>query len=893
MERDDTQMAANRTRHLRLLERGLGAWIIGVSKRPRLAIVTLVVAAIAGLLLASQFLGVNSDTSRMVSSSLDYRQAHLELNAAFPAQDNDIALVIRGRTPDEAAAFAALVRDELMKDTGAVEAVFAPSTDPFFRRNGLLFLDFDELDEVLPRISEAAPLIRRLGREPDLDDLYAALLFATDGTEAGEPLPDAMSRALAATAAVIEARLAGHPQPLSWQNIFREPDDVDGLNQQILTITPKLDYSRLQPARPAVDAIKTRIAEIEGTEGFEVETAITGNVALRSEELQSVAGGMGWALGTSFVFVAILLTLALRSAVLVVSCLGALVVSIAITLGFASVVFGDLNLVSVAFAVLLIGLGIDFSIHFAMSVQEERLAGAVTPRAMERSVKHIGAALALCAPTSAIAFFAFAPTQFVGMAQLGIISGVGVLVAFVTAITLLPAAFVLLPKVEMAKAAAHTSGKTWTSWFSRGHKSAVIVVLLLGFAALFLMPFVRFDADPMSLRDPDAPSVQGFNLLFDDPDTQPFTLSVLESDAEKAAETAARLEALPEVKRVIGLDDLVPEDQFDKADLIDISSIGLGLAFSDADNTNAAPDPDVLDDLLDRLDSLGTTETERLASALRLMAPTSAEVQAGVAGDIFAYWPDQFDLLREQTMAQPFEVDDLPEALRDRYIGAEGQYRLQIEPVEDLRSDEARARFVDAVRAADPRAAGPARSVLQSGRVISVAMVQAMALAFIAVTMLLWLVLRDIWLVGIILFCLSLAGVLTAATGVLIGMPFNFANIIVLPLLIGVGADSGIHLGLRAHERGSSASVFRTSTPRAVFYSAVTTIATFGTLSFSDHQGVASMGTLLTIAIAFTLICTVIVQPWLVERLAEVRRKRAIIRQRGLSFPIGDGGSGD
>jgi len=368
---------------------------------------------------------------------------------------------------------------------------------------------------------------------------------------------------------------------------------------------------------------------------------------------------------------------------------------------------------------------------------------------------------------------------------------------------------------------------------------------------------------------------------------------VLETDAEKAAETAARLEALPEVKRVIGLDDLVPEDQFDKADLIDISSIGLGLAFSDADNTNAAPDPDVLDDLLDRLDSLGTTETERLASALRTMASTPAEVQADAAGDIFAYWPDQYDLLREQIRAQPFEVDDLPEALRDRYIGAEGQYRLQIEPVEDLRSDEARARFVDAVRGADPRAAGPARSVLQSGRVISVAMVQAMALAFIAVTMLLWLVLRDIWLVGIILFCLSLAGVLTAATGVLIGMPFNFANIIVLPLLIGVGADSGIHLGLRAHERGSSASVFRTSTPRAVFYSAVTTIATFGTLSFSAHQGVASMGTLLTIAIAFTLICTVIVQPWLVEWLAEVRRKRAITRQRGLSFPIGDGGSGD
>ncbi|MEM0984653.1 MAG: MMPL family transporter [Pseudomonadota bacterium] len=878
--------ASNPTKRLRPLESAMWYWVDGVSRKPLITLAAMGLSALIGLALAANFLGVNSDTSKMVSPELDYRKANLALNDAFPEQEKQIVLVIRGRSPDEAAAFARLMTERLAERTDAVEAVFSPVSDPFFQQNGLLFLDLDELEQLLPRMSEAAPLIRRLGRDPELEDLYAALLLATEAVEPGEPVAEAMARAFSAATNVINARLEGEPEPLSWRAIFQDPDDADALNQQIVIVTPTLDYSRLQPARPAVLAIGELVRELRETEGFEVIADITGDVALRTEELQSVTDGMAVALGLSFLFVSIILMIALRSFVLIVTCLAALVVSISITAGFAAVVFGDLNLVSVAFAVLMIGLGIDFAIHFALSVQEERQSGRKTHRAMARSVRRIGAALALCAPTSALAFFSFAPTQFIGMAQLGIVSGFGVLVAFVVSVTLLPAAFTLLPERQMAEAADQAPKRSLLDAMSQVHSTAVYGVLGLGLVGVALLPQVRFDADPMALRDPEAPSVRAFNLLFDDPDTQPFSLSVLEQDPARIGATKEKLEALPEVRRVISLDDLVPEDQFEKADLIDIAAIGLGLAFSDAEAVGTKGDRSLLPDLLDRLEMFGQQETLMLRGALldlQAAAQNDPGIIDAVNGDLFAYWPNQYDQLRAQILAAPFEADDLPQTLRDRYLSKDGDYRLQIEPADDLRDEEARARFVDAVRAADPRAAGSARSVLESGRVISQAMLQAIGFAFFAVTLLLWLVLRDGWLVAVILFCLALAGLLTAAGSVLLGMPFNFANIIVLPLLVGVGADSGIHLGLRTVGQGRDANaspelagkVYETSTPRAVFYSAITTIATFGTLSFSPHQGVASMGALLTVAIACTLLCTVVVLPWLMERALVLRGDRA------------------
>lgn len=871
-------------RLLSSIESALWTWMSAVMKQPRTAIAILVVLATGGLVLAFNGLGVNSDTSQMVSSKLDYRQAQLDFEAAFPAEETRVSVIIRARSEDEADAFATLLVDALRERTDIATDVFAGSVDPFLLKNGLLYLDSDELDELLANISAAAPVLKRLGKEPDMSRLYLAFSDALAPLEDGEEVPEALQRAMTSVSDTIDRRLNNNPQPLSWQDIFLEPDeDKDpDIHQRIVLVAPVLDMSRLQPARPAIFAINKAVKELVETGEFEVSAGITGTEVLRTEELSSVRNGIGISLSFSVLFIVVLLMIALRSWVLVVTSLVALLITILITAGFASLLYESLNLVSIAFMVLLIGLGIDFMIHLAMHVQEERTRGLSCHESIEKSNHHIGAALALCAPTSAIAFLAFAPTNFTGMTQLGVISGFGVLVAFVVAVTLLPAVFAMLPPnsgIRNERVVSSSKSAFFSNIALSGPLKTPVAVCMIGLGvlSLFLLPSVRFDADPMSLRDPDSQSVKSFNLLFDEEDTQPYNLSLLVEDQEAADAFVPQLEALVEVKEVIGPADLIPEDQFDKLSTIDFASIGLGLVFED----DGQLPPEVLrgarKSLIEALVQYRSPATNKLRRSLRDLSTAHAndrEILAKVEGDIFRFWGQQYERLEQQIFPEEIVFEGLPKTLQERFVAQDGRLRLQIEPEQDLRDEAAREAFVEAVRNVVPQAAGSARSVLESGRVISKAMLIAIIAAWVAVALLLILILRDGLLVSVILFSLVLAAVLTTAGAILLGVPFNFANVIAVPLLVGIGADSGIHLGIRARRERTASDVYETSTPRAVFFSAITTICSFGTLMFSAHRGVASMGILLSLAILFTLICTILVQPWLLEKLS---RKPAVV----------------
>lgn len=860
---------------LNRIEGALWAWMSLVMRHPVKMIAGLVALAVLGLLLAVNGLGVNSDTSRMVSSKLDYRQAQLDFEAAFPREEVRVALIIRARSDDEADAFSDEVSKVLRERTDAVADVFAASADPFLVQNGLLYLESSELDELLGGITAAAPVLKRLGREPNLPRLYLALADAVDPLEPGDVPADALVRAMDAVSEVVERREAGAAEPLSWQAIFRSQNDNEepNLHQRIISITPVLDMARLQPARPAVLAINEAINTVVAQSEFDVTAAITGNAVLRTEELASVTEGIGLSLGLSALFIIVLLMIALRSVVLVATSIGALVITILITAGFAAILYDTLNLVSVAFMVLLVGLGIDFMIHLALHVQEERTIGRSCRAALFKSNRHIGAALALCAPTSAIAFFAFAPTSFTGMTQLGVVSGFGVLVAFVVAVTMLPAVLALLTPntgVRLKEGAHDDQFLSKLSLDGPWQTRAAMATIGIGFLSLFLLPYVRFDADPMALRDPDAPAVQAFNLLFDQDETRPYNLSLLLPDADAVADISPKLEALPEVRRLLGPADLVPEDQLDKLDAIDFTAFGFETVFEEPARLTEAALSTAPERLHTALADIDHPSAERLKTALTIIqtrSGESADYGKALEQDIFRFWEQQFDRLEQQLYPEEVVFDALPDMLRSQFVADDGRLRLQIEPEEDLRDKAARARFVEAVRAVAPNAAGSARSVLESGRVISRAMVIAIVCAWLTVAALLILILRDRLLVGVILLTLLLAGVLTAAMSVVIGVPFNFANVIAVPLLVGVGADSGIHLGIRARRTSDPSQVYETSTPRAVFFSAITTVCSFGTLMLSAHQGVASMGILLTIAIGFTLVCTILVQPWLLKVL--------------------------
>ncbi len=887
---------------LNMIERVLLWWVCLVTAAPRRALGGVLLLAVLGAGLAATNLKINTDARDMIAEDVPYRQAQIAFREAFPELDGLILVLVRARSTDEADAFTAELTRALEAREDVVRNAFAPSSHPFFARSGLLLLPEDELEDQLNRLTKAAPVIEALNGNQSLDTLFAAIADRaalartsdSDGLAAGFLAP-----VYAEVAHVLKARLAGKPVPLSWHRLFTEETADTGQEQRVIAVSPVLDFESLQPAKATIAVIREEVAAMTAKPIWAaVDVGITGNPALRTEELRSVAEGIEISLIISLISVAFLLWIALRSGAMAVTALSTLVLTLLITAGFAAVTVGALNLVSIAFAVLLIGLGIDFAIHLALHVLETRRFGHTAANSIETTVHEVGGALALCAPTTALAFFAFIPTQFVGMAQLGIISGTGVIIAFWVAVTVIPAAVALWPRRHGGRREAGLEPRRAPRMpaLSAGRRGKILTVLILaaGVLAIPLLPQVRFDADPMSLRNPESQSVRVFHRLFDDPKTAPYRLDLLAGSEAEAQAAADRLKDLPEVGQALTVTDFVPADQDIKMEIIDFAAGTLSFALSPnieaAGRETGSTPVDELGEgtarLREELASPGgqTDESELLRTVLEEYEQAVAQDPNLVAAsneDVFRFWPFQIERLRNQLNPVPITYTSLPDVITERYVAGNGIYRVEIAPADhlDLRDEGDRRSFVEAVAQETPDVTGSALVVLRAGDVVAGAMLQASLLAAAVVFLLLLALLREPLTVLLIMLPVVLAAIFTSAAGVLLNQPYNFANVIVVPLLIGLGADSGIHLALRARQMVRHSAVFSTTTPRAVLFSALTTIASFGSLSLSDHRGTASMGSLLTISIGFTLLCTLIVLPVVMDQIDQLKERRRERRQ--------------
>lgn len=848
------------------LEAGLWRWMRFAGQHRKIVIGGWLILAIIGLCLAVTRLGINADTSQMISEHVSYRQDEIKFEKAFPDLNEQVLILVRADTADEADIFASQLAEKLRADKAHVKSLYAPAIDPFFQRNGLLYLSVSELETQLAQLTQAAPLIERLSLDPTLPSFFDAL------TQAAEQEDESANAVFNALSRTLGEHVNGASTPLSWRSIF--VDDLTPPYQQLLSIDPVLDQARLRPAAGVQEAIERAAYQIREETHLTADIYVTGNPVLRSDELQSVSRGIGLAFLISFIMVGILLLWALRSPVLSFFTLLSLIISILITSGLASLIFTELNLVSVAFTVLMIGLGVDFAIHLLLHLRHERAQGKTVSLSTYKSARGIGTALVLTAPSTALAFFAFIPTKFVGISQLGIIAGIGVLIAFLVATSLLPAIFSYLPLPKRKPKHNPKAAKPRRIRDTQRH-SLAIGVIILGLIGVFFLPQARFDADPMSLRNTASPSVTAFNALFDTANTTPYRLSLLADNIESAKALSPRLEALESVDNARNLSDFIPEDQADKLELIEYGAIGLEFALSG--EGEAAPiSPNVTQDLITALRAYGSPEATRLADTLiswQSAQKENPELYQRSEHAVFLYWPYELDRLRAQIKPQNVSLETLPHNMTSRYLAADGRVRIEITPKGDVRDTDLRKTFISDVKSIAPDVTGSARNVQEAGEIVQNAMLRAISIALFAVSLLLYAVVRDFKLVIIMLIPLLLAGILTTVTGVFLGLPYNFANVIVLPLLIGIGVDSSLHLALQARKAHTPGAVFDTVTPRAVLFSAFTTIASFGSLSFSQHRGTASMGALLTIAIIWVIICTVIVTPSLMDWVSRKRER--------------------
>jgi uncharacterized protein len=219
----------------------------------------------------------------------------------------------------------------------------------------------------------------------------------------------------------------------------------------------------------------------------------------------------------------------------------------------------------------------------------------------------------------------------------------------------------------------------------------------------------------------------------------------------------------------------------------------------------------------------------------------------------------RIELLRQVIQAKPITLDTLPPELRDSWVAADGHARLEVFPRGDARDNAVLERFVAAIRTVAPDATGTPVTIQESGRMISTAFAEAGAIAVGTIAILLGLVLRRVRDVALVIAPLLLAAILTLAATVVIGMPLNYANIIALPLLLGIGVAFDIYFVM--NWRAGMTDHLQSSTARAVVFSAFTTTAAFGSLIVSDDPGIAGMGKLLSLSLGCTLLCTLIFLP--------------------------------
>ncbi|MCJ7829768.1 MAG: MMPL family transporter, partial [Desulfobacterales bacterium] len=586
----------------------------------------------------------------------------------------------------------------------------------------------------------------------------------------------------------------------------------------------------------------------------------------------------------SFVMVGLVLHLGLRCGYLVFASLLTLVVGLIATLGFALFFLGRLNMISIAFAVLFIGLGIDYSIQFCLRYRELVTGGATCPEAIRRAARDLGPAFGLCLVTTAIGFYAFVPTAYAGASELGIISGTGMFINFFTNLTVLPALLALRPLGRL-KALPLSVGRLLSTLPEKHAGKILAATLVLGLAGAALLPKVYFDFNPLNLSNPSAESVVVTKELFQDRQTSSWSISVLTDSGAAAAALSQKLKGLPEVGATLTLADFVPGRQSQKLEIIADAALFMPVR----PDPVAAPTPGRREQV-EAFNSLEATIEDRLQqpaagtaayrSALerlrgkmeplgRLLdmpqegAIALDRLEEGLLSDLRVL----IDRLEGLLQPAKFFAADLPPELTERYVSSAGHHRVQVLPRANLMDMDALKRFVDSVRQEAPQATDAPVTILESGRAIVAAFWRASLGALLVIGLLLLVVFKRPTQVAFILMPLLLAIVLTAAATVLLGVPFNFANIIVVPLLLGTGVDYGIHLVYRFRlEAASAGALLASSTSRAVLFSALTTVMSFGSLAFLRHRGTASMGILLSLCIGFMILSTLVVLPALLRR---------------------------
>jgi len=850
------------------------ARIVHASSRHAWAVVGVFALLVAlSIVYVVRHFAITTDVTQLMDADAGWARRDAAVAAAFPNRGDSTLAVISAPAPELAAAAARELAERLRGQPALFRTVSLGPGDDFFRRNGLLYLSEKEVDALTSRLRDARPLLNAFARDPSLRGL-ANLLSVSLLTplQTGQLTLAGMAPLLAKSADTAEAVLAGRPAALSWQALA--DTGAQAPPPALVEVHPVLDFSELLPGAPSSDAIRGAATALRLRERYGAGIALTGPIPLSDDEFASLQEGSPLTGAIPVVVVLVLLWRALRSSKLVLAVCLTMLGGLALTAALGLMMVGALNLISVAFAILFVGLGIDFGIQFGMRFRDYRRRRATAREALLAAARSIALPLTLAATATAFGFLAFLPTAYRGVAELGQIAGAGILcVALPACLTVLPALVKLLdpPRGRVAPGYPRLAPLDRAL---QAHRTPVLLATLGVVAAgLPMLWHLEFDFDPLHLKNPGSESMATLAALSRSMDIGLNNVQVLAPSLEHAQALAARLERLPEVAQAMTAASLVPTAQPAKLAAIGAAAASLLPVLGQPPLAPATDGQRVAalraaaqalrNAALDHPDG-GARESARLAQALASLARADAAARERAEAALAAPLRLALATLALALQAQPVTIDSLPPDLRRNWIAPDGRTLVDVSPKRVAGTETPLARFARAVQSVAPEAGGGPISVRHAAGLVVDAFVKAALLAVVTITLLLWIAFRrfvDVLLTMVPLLVSSLA---TLEACVLLGIRLNFANIIALPLLLGVGVAFKIYY-IMAWRAGHAARLAHPLT-QAIVLSAATTGTAFGSLWLSNHPGTASMGKLLVLSLVCTLIGAVFFQPVLLGR---------------------------
>ncbi|MFM9827260.1 MAG: MMPL family transporter [Sphingomonas sp.] len=839
------------------------------ARRPRLLVaLSLLLTMLAAWFAAGHF-AMTTDTSALISPDVDWRRDEAVLNTQFPGQTDTTLVVIDGQTPELAESAAARLTAALAADQQHFRTVRRPDGGDFLAREGVLFGSVEDVRATTKSLVAAQPLLGPLAADPSLRGVSDAVSTMLTGVERGSTTLADIDKPLVAIDTAVSRVLDGKPAYFSWQELFASQGGQVPPKRRLILAQPHLDFTALKPGEKAVRAIRAAAdaLALDGAHGVRVQ--VTGQVPLADEEFSTLEENIGIVAAIMALAMLVTLWFATRSVKIVGAIMLTILAGLVVTTAVGLAAVGRLNLISVAFIPLFVGLGVDFGIQICVRFNAERLEGADVPQALERAAVALGAPLALAAGAVFLGFGAFLPTDYVGISELGIIAGLGMVIALALSITLLPSLLVLFrpgaPTAEVGFAAAAPVDR----WLHRNRKPVLWAFAVSMLASIATLPLVEFDFNPLHLRDPNGPAMRSLNDLLKDPLRTPNVVSVVTQSPDAARSLAARLAKLPEVAQAISIDSFIPADQDAKLALVQDASVLLDLTLNPFDIAAPPSDAQTVASLSATRAKLATVaagtsgapaeHAVALTRTLGRLASAPPQMRMAASDVLVAPLNVMLDQARAVLQAEAVSRETLPPEIASDWLSTDGRARVQIFPRGNGNDNRVLAAFTRAVQGVAPHATGLPVATQAAASTVAWAFVQAGILALALVSVLLFVVLRDAREVAFTLAPVVLSGFLTLGSCVVIGQPINFANIIAFPLLFGVGV--AFHIYFVMAWRGGATDLLQSSLARAVLFSALATGSAFGALWLSHHPGTASMGKILMISLAWTLVCALIFEP--------------------------------